>query len=267
MSDPDYVAASPHAPPTEAVATRRACAMDRWMKLRTDADFTSAVTHIRTADSIAWHCFWERNRVSVVAQMRVDVGEPLAPTPLALSVDRAVLKHIAEDQGDALIAALARLDFNHVMTTVQPHDPLSWHCTARTLSACRSAPHPPLLLAPVTVERGGGAGAASPHPVLLSLRKAAPLHSRRGRRSRRKATKCGAHPGNKQCRSHPQAKGSAGIRHPCVAAKKECRTPTTASRDSALPPEGSLADSSCTVKEHVADGCAAQAYLAEVGEA
>ena len=136
--DPDYVAWFHSTAPPPAIAMRRAISLYQWLQKKTDMEYAKATEQIKhTTQAEAWRVFRHHNGRSLVCVMRIQPGEPICDVPLCLTVER---EHLARGQhlGHALVTALATLDVDETVGSIQEHDPLSWH------SQCRiSVPHWP----------------------------------------------------------------------------------------------------------------------------
>ena len=133
-ADPDYIAYYQQPLPLDAVENRRTLAMQQWLRSKSDAQFSTAMDQIRnTQHAEAWRIFRHRNGRSLVRTVRIRTGEPIGHHPLGVYVDRENLAQ-GQDLGHGLVTALATLDVNQTILSIQRHDPLSWHCPAHNAS-------------------------------------------------------------------------------------------------------------------------------------
>ena len=79
----------------------------------------------------AWHQIMH-NTTDLPNEIHVAVGEDLTPHPLHL--DREEIQRLLYDGGcsDALLQSIVDADLNKIMLHLQPHDPVSWHCTSKS---------------------------------------------------------------------------------------------------------------------------------------
>lgn len=72
------------------------------------------------------------NTTDLPNEIHVAVGEDLTPHPLHL--DREEIQRLLYDGGcsDALLQSIVDADLNKIMLHLQPHDPVSWHCTSKS---------------------------------------------------------------------------------------------------------------------------------------
>ena len=80
-----------------------------------------------TAQGESWRAFRHQNGKTLVRCLRVTSGEWIAHAPLDVALNKDALAQ-GQEWGHALVTALATLDVDQMMESIQSHDPLSWHC-------------------------------------------------------------------------------------------------------------------------------------------
>ena len=70
--------------------------------------------------------------------MRLQEGDPIANNALCLQMNtlaeqemHSPIKSVRASAHNRLVKSLLNINFNKMMGELMPHDPLSWHCTAR----------------------------------------------------------------------------------------------------------------------------------------